>query len=165
MKTEKIKITGVKNNPENPRVIKDEKFDKLVQSIKDFPEMLEIRPIVVNEKLIILGGNMRFQAAKEAGLKMIHVIKVALSEEKQREFVIKDNASFGEWDWEELETDFTVQELTDWGVDVKKKKEKKKQLLFSIVCSSHDERDQLKDMLDTEKNRMRYSEYVEIKKK
>lgn len=162
MKTEKVKISSVKNNPKNPRVIKDDKFEKLVQSIKDFPEMLDVRPIVVNMDMIILGGNMRFKAAKESGLKTIPVIKVDFSEEKQREFIIKDNASFGDWDWDELLVDFEAPELDDWGVDMKgEDKKKKKQILFSIVCESDEERDQMKKMLETTKNRMRYPEFLE----
>ena len=103
MKIEKININNIKLNPNNPRLIKDDKFTKLVQSIKDFPEMLNIRPIVVNDDMIILGGNMRFKACKEAGLKEVPIIKASgLSTEKQREFLIKDNVSGGEWDFELL---------------------------------------------------------------
>jgi ParB-like chromosome segregation protein Spo0J len=120
MKTEKIAISKIKLNPNNPRLIKDDKFAKLVQSIKDFPEMLEIRPIVVNEDMIILGGNMRFKACKEAGLKEVSIIKVSgLSTEKQREFLIKDNVSGGEWDWQLL-NDWDSLELESWGLDVSK---------------------------------------------
>ena len=97
MNIETVKISAVKTNPNNPRVIKDEKFDKLVQSIKDFPQMLEIRPIVVNDDMIVLGGNMRLKACKEAGLKEVPIIKASdLTEEQQREFIIKDNVGFGE---------------------------------------------------------------------
>jgi DNA modification methylase len=118
MKTEKIAINKIKLNPNNPRLIKDDKFAKLVQSIKDFPEMLEIRPIVVNDDMIILGGNMRFKACKEAGLKEVSIIKVSgLSEEKQREFLIKDNVSGGEWDWQLL-NDWDALELESWGLDL-----------------------------------------------
>jgi DNA modification methylase len=118
MKTEKININKIKLNPNNPRLIKDDKFAKLVQSIKDFPEMLEIRPIVVNDDMIILGGNMRFKACKEAGLKEVSIIKVSgLSEEKQREFLIKDNVSGGEWDWSLLH-DWDALELESWGLDL-----------------------------------------------
>ena len=85
MKIQKAKLSEVKLNPNNPRLIKDDKFKKLVQSIKDFPEMLNIRPIVVNQDMIILGGNMRYKACKEAGLKEVPVIITDLSEEKQRE--------------------------------------------------------------------------------
>ena len=113
-----VKISAVKSNPNNPRIIKDENFQKLVNSIKEFPEMMEIRPIVVNDDMIILGGNMRFKAAKEAGLKEIPIIKVnGLSAEKQREFVIKDNVSGGEWDWTLLQK-WDVEELENWGVDM-----------------------------------------------
>jgi DNA modification methylase len=118
MKTEKININKIKLNPNNPRLIKDDKFAKLVQSIKDFPEMLEIRPIVVNDDMIILGGNMRFKACKEAGLKEVSIIKASgLSEEKQREFLIKDNVSGGEWDWSLLQ-EWDALELESWGLDL-----------------------------------------------
>ena len=99
MKIEKAKIEDVKSNPNNPRVIKDDKYKKLVKSIKEFPEMLEIRPIVVDEDGIVLGGNMRLKACKEAGLKEVHIIKASeLTEDQKKEFVLKDNQSFGEWD-------------------------------------------------------------------
>jgi len=113
-----VKITEVKLNPNNPRIIKDDKFKKLVQSIKDFPEMLKIRPIVVNQDMIILGGNMRFKACKEAGLKEIPIIVTDLSEEKQREFLIKDNTSGGEWDWEVLANEWDAEQLDAWGLDI-----------------------------------------------
>ena len=112
------KISEVKLNPNNPRLIKDDKFKKLVQSIKDFPEMLSIRPIVVNQDMIILGGNMRFRACKEAGITEIPVIVTDLSEDKQREFLIKDNTSGGEWDWNVLANEWDVSELTEWGIDI-----------------------------------------------
>ena len=112
------KISDVKLNPNNPRLIKDDKFKKLVQSIKDFPEMLNIRPIVVNKDMIILGGNMRFRACKEAGIKEIPVIITNLSEDKQREFLIKDNTSGGEWDWDMLANEWDVEELQEWGLDL-----------------------------------------------
>jgi len=113
-----VKISEVKVNPNNPRLIKDDKFNKLVESIKNFPEMLNIRPIVVNQDMIILGGNMRYKACKEAGLKEIPIFITDLSEEKQREFLIKDNVSGGEWDWELLANEWNVEELEDWGVDI-----------------------------------------------
>lgn len=112
------KISNVKLNPNNPRLIKDDKFKKLVQSIKDFPEMLNIRPIVVNKDMIVLGGNMRYKACKEAGLKEIPIIVTDLSEEKQREFLIKDNTSGGEWDWEILANEWDSEELEAWGLDL-----------------------------------------------
>ena len=118
MNTIKVKITEIKSNPNNPRLIKDDKFKKLVQSIKDFPEMLDIRPIVVNADMVILGGNMRYKACKEAGLKSIPIIVSNLSEDKQKEFLIKDNTSGGEWDWEILATEWDVEQLEEWGLDV-----------------------------------------------
>lgn len=119
MKTEIVKITEVKNNPNNPRVIKDDKFTKLVNSIKEFPKMLEIRPIVVNDDMIVLGGNMRLKACKEAGLKEVPIIKASdLTEDEQRQFIIKDNVSGGEWDWEMLANEWDSEQLEDWGLDV-----------------------------------------------
>ena len=99
-KSVKKPISQIKPNPNNPRIIKDDKFKKLVDSLKDFPEMAEVRPVVVNKDMVILGGNMRFKAAKEAGWKEIPVTIVDWSEEKQRQFIIKDNVSGGEWDWD-----------------------------------------------------------------
>jgi ParB-like chromosome segregation protein Spo0J len=119
MKTEQVNISEVKPNPNNPRIIKDDKFAKLVQSIKDFPKMLEIRPIVVNSDMIVLGGNMRLKACKEAGLKKVHIIKADdLTEEQQREFIVKDNVSGGEWDWNMLANEWDAEDLDKWGLDV-----------------------------------------------
>ena len=112
------KINNVKLNPNNPRLIKDDKFKKLVQSIKDFPEMLNIRPIVVNQDMIILGGNMRYKACKEAGLKEIPIIIADLTEDQQREFLIKDNTSGGEWNWEVLANEWDSEQLEAWGLDI-----------------------------------------------
>jgi ParB-like chromosome segregation protein Spo0J len=113
-----VKITEVKVNPNNPRLIKDDKFKKLVKSVKDFPEMLNIRPIVVNQDMVILGGNMRYKACKEAGLKEIPIIKTDLTEEQQKEFLIKDNVSGGEWDWDILANEWDANDLQDWGLDL-----------------------------------------------
>lgn len=119
MKTEAVRIQDVKTNPNNPRIIKDDKFKKLVRSIKEFPEMLKLRPIVVDENNIVLGGNMRLRACKEAGLKEVHIIKAdQLTEKQQREFIIKDNVGFGEWDWDDLANEWDVDELEDWGLDL-----------------------------------------------
>ena len=114
-----VKISEVKPNPNNPRLVKDEKFAKLVQSIKDFPQMLELRPIVVNDDMIVLGGNMRLKACKEAGLKEVHIIKASqLTEEQQREFIIKDNLGYGEWDWEIIANEWDADKLNEWGMDI-----------------------------------------------
>lgn len=117
------KISDIKPNPKNPRVIKDEKFAKLVQSLKDFPEMLEKRPLVcftdTDGKLVVLGGNMRLKAAKEIGLKKLPVVLADdWTEEQKSQFLIKDNVGFGEWNWEELQADWDVEQLEDWGLDV-----------------------------------------------
>jgi ParB-like chromosome segregation protein Spo0J len=115
----KLPINQVKANPNNPRIIKDDKFKKLVQSIKEFPEMLELRPIVVNEDMVVLGGNMRLKACKEAGLDKVPVIKASnLTEEQQKEFIIKDNVGFGEWDWNDLANNWETEKLQEWGLDI-----------------------------------------------
>jgi DNA modification methylase len=119
MESKLVKISEVRLNPNNPRQIKDDKFKNLVQSIKDFPEMLDIRPIVVNTDMVILGGNMRFRACKEAGLKQVPVIVADnLTEDQQREFLIKDNVSGGEWDWDLLANEWDVEQLEEWGLDI-----------------------------------------------
>ena len=124
MKTEKVKISEVKTNPNNPRLIKDDKYHKLVKSIKDFPKMLEIRPIVVNDDMVVLGGNMRLKACKEAGLTEVPIIKASdLTEEQQKEFIIKDNVGFGEWDWNMLANEWDAEELEEWGLDIDFKEE------------------------------------------
>ncbi len=112
------KINNVRTHPDNPRLIKDVKFEKLVDSLKAFPEMLEKRPIVVNQDLICLGGNMRLKAAREAGLKEVWIDVADWSEEKQKEFIIKDNSGFGEWDWEVLANEWNVDDLNEWALDL-----------------------------------------------
>jgi len=117
MTIKKIKIDEVKLNPNNPRTIKDDKFKKLVKSIKDFPQMLDIRPIVVDENNIVLGGNMRLKACKEAGLKEVSIIKASeLTEKQKKEFIVKDNAGYGEWDNAQL-GDWDKELLIDSGFE------------------------------------------------
>jgi len=119
VQTKIVKISDVKLNPNNPRLIKDDKFAKLVQSIKDLPQMLDIRPIVVNGDMVVLGGNMRLKACKEAGLKEVPIIIADnLTEDQQREFLIKDNVSGGEWDWNIIQAEWDAEQLIDWGLDV-----------------------------------------------
>lgn len=116
---QQVKINTVKSNPNNPRIIKDAKFQKLVQSLKDFPEMLEKRPIVVDENMVVLGGNMRLKASIEAGLKQVWIdVADGWTEEQKKEFVIKDNASFGDWDWDILANEYDPTDLSNWGLDV-----------------------------------------------
>ncbi len=113
------KIGNIKSNPDNPRLIKDERFKKLVKSIKEFPEMLHLRPIVVNDEMVVLGGNMRLKACKEAGLTEVPVIKASsLTPDQQREFIIKDNLGFGEWDWNMIANEWDAEQVTDWGLDI-----------------------------------------------
>ena len=113
----KVKIAEVKPNPNNPRLIKDDKFKKLVKSIQEFPDMLNVRPIVVNKDMVVLGGNMRLKAIKEAGYKEIAVDIVDWTEDQQKEFIVKDNASFGEWNWDDLANNWDEEQLVEWGVD------------------------------------------------
>jgi len=119
MNIQVVKITDIKSNPNNPRVIKDEKFHKLCESIKAFPKMLELRPIVVNDDMVVLGGNMRLKALKHLGLKEAPIIKASdLTDDQQRQFIIKDNAGFGQWDWNVLANDWNTQEIEEWGIDI-----------------------------------------------
>jgi hypothetical protein len=114
-----VPINTLKANPNNPRIIKDDKFAKLVKSITEFPQMLNLRPIVVNDDMVVLGGNMRLKACKEAGLKDIPIIKASeLTEQQQKEFIVKDNVGYGEWDWDDLANNWDAEELTEWGLDV-----------------------------------------------
>ena len=119
MKVDKVKISEVKTNPKNPRLIKDDKFKKLVKSIQEFPQMLELRPIVVDENNIILGGNMRYKACKEVGLKEVFIVKAEdLTEQQKDEFIVKDNVGFGEWDWDILANEWDTEKLDEWGLDL-----------------------------------------------
>jgi len=116
-----MKLSQIKPNPNNPRLIKDDKFEKLCNSIKEFPKMMELRPMVIDENLMILGGNMRFKALKELGYKEVpnEWIKKAseLTEEEKRRFIISDNSNFGDWDTDLLLQDWGGEPLADWGVD------------------------------------------------
>ena len=119
MQVEKVKISEVKTNPKNPRLIKDDKFKKLVKSIQEFPQMLELRPIVVDENNIVLGGNMRLKACKEAGLREVYIVKAEnLTEQQKDEFIVKDNVGFGEWDWDILANEWDTEKLDEWGLDL-----------------------------------------------
>jgi hypothetical protein len=114
-----VPINTVKANPNNPRIIKDDKFAKLVKSINEFPQMLNLRPIVVNDDMVVLGGNMRLKACKEAGLKEIPIIKASeLTEQQQKEFIVKDNVGYGEWDWSDLANNWDSDQLEEWGLDI-----------------------------------------------
>ena len=140
-----VKTKDIIANENNPRVIKDDKFRKLVQSIKDFPQMLNLRPIVVNDEMVVLGGNMRLRAVQEVGLKEVPIIKAAdLTEEQQREFIIKDNVGFGEWDWDILANEWEADKLSDWGLDVW---QQPVEVDYSLL-DEEDLSDELSDMAD-----------------
>lgn len=140
----KINISKLKLNTENPRFIKDEKFESLVKSIKDFPEMLELRPVVVNKAMVVLGGNYRLKACEVAGVTEIPcIIATNLSKEQEKEFIIKDNVGFGEWDWEVLRESWSEDELESWGLDIWEDME---EVDYSILDDSLD--DDISDMAD-----------------
>ena len=118
-KIKQVKISTVIPNEDNPRYIRDEKFEQLVKSIKDFPEMLTARPIVVDENMVVLGGNMRLKACISAGLKTVPIMQMmGWTEQQKKEFIIKDNVGFGEWDWDILANTYDNTLLIEWGMDV-----------------------------------------------
>tara|TARA_R100000655_G_scaffold48576_1_gene86005 strand:- start:1877 stop:2512 length:636 start_codon:yes stop_codon:yes gene_type:complete len=132
MKVITVKSEEIKLNPNNPRLIKEDSFKKLVKSVEGLPQMLEMRPIIVDDDMIILGGNMRYQACVRAGINDIPVVKYTKEEHKKtkafedgmsyedacREIIIKDNVGFGEWDWDILGNEWNTVELSDWGLEV-----------------------------------------------
>lgn len=125
MKIEMVSTAKLKANPTNPRVLRDEKFEKLKRSITDFPDMLNKRPIVAvtdtDGRLMVLGGNMRLRACQDLKMKEVPVILAdEWTEEQRREFIIKDNVGFGEWDWDQLANEWDAIELADWGLDIPK---------------------------------------------
>jgi ParB-like chromosome segregation protein Spo0J len=150
-----MNINEIKPNPNNPRLIKDNKFKQLVKSIQDFPQMLELRPIVIDENNIVLGGNMRLKACIEAGLQDVPVKQAKdLTEEQKKEFIIKDNVGFGEHNWDELANSWDVDLLTEWGLDIpnfdviNEQEEKdlsdklKSEFKIEIICKSEEEQEQ-----------------------
>lgn len=144
-----MNIADLRLNDNNPRTIKDAKFMKLVKSLQDFPQMMQYRPIVVDIDFVILGGNMRFRAAREAGLKQVPVlIAENFTEAQKYEFIIKDNVGFGEWDFDELANEWSELPLEDWGLDIPVKlddaggpeqEQKAKQWKIEVLCQSEDE--------------------------
>ena len=144
-----VKITEVKTNAKNPRIIKDDKFRKLVKSIEEFPDMLNKRPLIVftdvDGKYVVLGGNMRLKACKEIGLKEIPVILAdEWTEEQKAEFLVKDNVGFGEWDWDVLANEWDSELLNDWGLFVP---EMPSEVDYSIL-DDEDLEGELSDMAD-----------------
>lgn len=137
-----MKLSTIRPNPKNPRVLRDDKFQKLKKSIGDFPKMMELRPIVVDDDGVILGGNMRFRALQDIYGKNGEVpdawVKRAddLTEDEKKQFIIKDNSSFGEWDWDVLANEWDAEELEEWGID--------------LQSDTTDERPDLSMMIDVE---------------
>lgn len=150
---ERVDIRQVRSNPDNPRFIKGDKFEKLVKSIREFPQMLELRPIVVNKDMVVLGGNMRLKACEEAGIEQVPIIFADnLTEEQQKEFIIKDNSSFGEWDWDILANEWDIDMLNDWGIDVPnfdvedsidETPEKEEKLMINVRCENEESQEAL----------------------
>jgi ParB-like chromosome segregation protein Spo0J len=118
---ELVSVNDIYGNEDNPRTITDEKLKGLIESVKKFPKMLELRPIVINKDNVVLGGNMRLKACIGAGLKEVPVLRADdLTEEQQKEFIIKDNVSGGAWDWDILGSEWNKDELENWGLDFPK---------------------------------------------
>jgi len=150
-----VKINTVKSNPNNPRLIKDDKFKKLVKSLREFPEMAKVRPIVVNQDMVVLGGNMRLKGMKEAGWKDVPIEIVDWSEDKQREFIIKDNVGFGEWEWESIANEWDAEDLEGWGLDVW-------QAPVEVDYSLLDDEDDLDNQLDEMTNGVKKAIQIEF---
>ena len=180
----KIELKNLKQNPENPRIIRDEQFKKLVNSIKEFPEMLKVRRLVCTPDFVVLGGNMRLKALQEAGIKEIEVDVVDWDESKQRRFIIADNASFGEWNHEILANEWDLEELNSWGLDsfnfnqysldgdggevtdIKDVVDFAENVNFIIKCKDLSQMENLQNILGCgEQMKMNYDEFVKILKR
>ena len=165
-----IKISQVKSNPNNPRLIKNDKFKKLVKSVQEFPEMLELRPIVVDENMIVLGGNMRLKACIEAGLKEVWIEVANLTEQQKKEFTIKDNVGFGEWEWDMLANEWDSVQLAEWGLDVWQNEDDiedieevidfNESVNFTIKCDSIEQLEQLQTKLNTSTAKLKYEDFI-----
>ena len=170
---QQVKISKVKGNPSNPRIIKNDKFKKLVKSIKEFPEMLKLRPIVVDEDMMVLGGNMRLKASKDAGLKEVWIdIAEGLTEEQKKEFIVKDNVGFGEWEWDILANEWDSVQLAEWGLDVWQNEDDiddieevidfNEDVNFIIKCENLKELEELRDKLKLTGTKTSYSKFKEL---
>lgn len=117
--TEKMKLQDIKPNPNNPRTIKGNQLEKLKKSITEFPEMLELRPLVIDEDNVVIGGNMRLRALTELGIQEVPVTKVVgLTDDQKKEFVIKDNLNYGDWNWDNISADWDMDDIGEWGLDI-----------------------------------------------
>ena len=150
-----MKVSELKPNPNNPRVLKDDKFNKLVKSITEFPKMMSIRPIVVDQDNMILGGNMRLRAIQSIGMKEIPDTWVKradeLTEEEKKRFIISDNVGFGEWDWEAL-SEWDIEQLQGWGMDLpsfndtetdNKSLNIKSRFVIEVECNNENEQEKI----------------------
>jgi hypothetical protein len=166
-----IKISQVKSNPNNPRLIKNDKFKKLVKSVQDFPEMLELRPIVVDENMIVLGGNMRLKASKDAGLKEVWIeVAEGLTEEQKKEFIVKDNVGFGEWEWDMLANEWDSVQLAEWGLDVWQNEDDiedieevidfNESVNFIIKCNDLKQLEEMQTKLNTSASKLSYEDFL-----
>ena len=145
---ERVPINSIRNNPINPRLVNTAKFEKLKQSIQDFPEMLELRPIVIDNEGYILGGNMRYKALIDLGHTEVPVVVAEhITKEQEKEFIIKDNLGFGDWDWDILANEWDSVELEDWGLDVWQNQD-------DIFANIDDEpNEELKKIVEEDKNK------------
>ena len=170
---QQVKISKVKGNPSNPRIIKNDKFKKLVKSIQEFPEMLKIRPIVVDEDMMVLGGNMRLKASKDAGLKEVWIeVAEGFTEDQKKEFIVKDNVGFGEWEWDILANEWDSVQLAEWGLDVWENQDDiedieevidfNEDVNFIIKCENLKELEELKDKLKLTGTKTSYSKFKEL---
>ena len=168
---QQVKISKVKGNPSNPRIIKNDKFKKLVKSIKEFPEMLKLRPIVVDEDMMVLGGNMRLKASKDAGLKEVWIdIAEGLTEEQKKEFIVKDNVGFGEWEWDILANEWDSVQLAEWGLDVWQNEDDLEDIEeivdftesvnFIIKCNNLKQLEEMQTKLNTSASKLSYEDFL-----
>lgn len=166
-----VKVKDLKANPNNPRYIRDEKFEKLKKSIQDFPEMLKLRPVVVDDDMVVLGGNMRLKALTELGIDEVEVIKAKdLTEEQKAEFIIKDNVGFGDWDWDMLANEWNTQELEDWGLegfpfdediqDIEEIEDFNESVNFIISCKNLEELESLQAKLNTSAQKISCEDFI-----
>ena len=168
---QQVKISKVQRNPNNPRIIKNDKFKKLVKSIQEFPEMLKLRPIVVDEDFMVLGGNMRLKASKDAGLKEVWIeVAEGLTEEQKKEFIVKDNVGFGEWEWDMLANEWDSVQLAEWGLDVWQNEDDIQDIEeitdfsesenFIIKCDNNKQLKELQLKLNTESTKLTYEDFI-----
>ena len=168
---QQVKISKVKGNPSNPRIIKNDKFKKLVKSIQEFPEMLKLRPIVVDEDMMVLGGNMRLKASKDAGLKEVWIeVAEGLTEEQKKEFIVKDNVGFGEWEWDMLGNEWDSVQLAEWGLDVWQNEDDledieeivdfSESVNFIIKCNNLKQLEEMQTKLNTSASKLNYDDFL-----